>query len=302
MKHMLSSAILGALVAALAARAAAPVRVMILDGESAGAYHRWQVVTPVLKKMLDETGLFTVDVVTAPGQSGQLIAFKPAFSRYAAVVFNYDAPDERWPADVKRAFEEYVQGGGGVVIVHAADNAFPLWQAFNEMIGVGGWRGRAEGAGPRWYVKDGALTSDATPGPAGTHGTRLPFAITVRDADHPITRGLPATWMHQGDELYASLRGPGRNMTVLASAFSDASNHGTGRDEPQLIAVHYGSGRIFHTTLGHDVHALSSVDFVATFQRGTEWAATGAVTQKVPAAFPTANTVSYRADLAAMDR
>jgi hypothetical protein len=43
------------------------------------------------------------------------------------------------------------------------------------------------------------------------------------------------------------------------------------------------------------------VDFVVTFQRGVEWAATGRVTQKVPASFPSANIVSYRADLAAMD-
>jgi hypothetical protein len=43
------------------------------------------------------------------------------------------------------------------------------------------------------------------------------------------------------------------------------------------------------------------VDFVVTFQRGTEWAATGAVTQKVPASFPTANSVSFRSDIAAMD-
>ena len=46
---------------------------------------------------------------------------------------------------------------------------------------------------------------------------------------------------------------------------------------------------------------VSSVDFVVTFQRGTEWAATGAVTQKMPATFRTADTVSYRADIAAMD-
>ena len=90
-------------------------------------------------------------------------------------------------------------------------------------------------------------------------------------------------------------------MTVLATAHSEPSNHGTGRDEPQLLVVQYGRGRVFHTTLGHDVNALSSVDFVTTFQRGTEWAATGAVTQRVPSAFPTADTVSYRADLAAMD-
>jgi type 1 glutamine amidotransferase len=107
--------------------------------------------------------------------------------------------------------------------------------------------------------------------------------------------------MHQGDELYASLRGPGRNMTILATAFSDPANQGTGRDEPQLMVVQYGSGRVFHTTFGHDVNGMSSVDFVITFQRGVEWAATGAVTQPIPASFPTATSVSYRADLAAMD-
>jgi type 1 glutamine amidotransferase len=68
-----------------------------------------------------------------------------------------------------------------------------------------------------------------------------------------------------------------------------------------LMALSYGKGRVFHTTLGHDINALSSVDFVATFQRGTEWAATGRVTQKVPSNFPTANSVTYRSDLAAMD-
>jgi uncharacterized protein len=217
------------------------------------------------------------------------------------VVLNYDAPDERWPADLKAAFEQYMKNGGGLVSVHAADNAFSGWKAFNEMIGVGGWRDRNERSGPMWYYKDGTLTSDPTPGSAGSHGARTPFQIVVRNADHPITKGLPKIWMHQGDELYATLRGPGQNMTVLATAYSDPANHGTGHDEPQLMVLGYGKGRIFHTTLGHDVNGLSSVDFVATFQRGTEWAATGMVTQKVPAGFPTADVVSYRADLAAMD-
>ena len=301
MKHYIQILAGGLLaIASASALAAPPIRVLILDGESAAPYHNWKSETPVLKAELDETGLFTTEVLTAPPADGDFSQFHPDWAKYQVVVFNYDAPDARWSADVKASFETYMKNGGGLVTVHAADNAFPGWAAYNEMIGIGGWRGRTETAGPYWHYKDGKLVSDETAGRAGNHGARIPFKVTVRDPNHPIMKGLPPVWMHQGDELYSKLRGPG-HMTVLATGFSDSANRGTGFDEPQLMVSQFGKGRAFHTTFGHDVMALSSVDGVVTFQRGVEWAATGRVTQAVPASFPTATTVSYRVDLAAKD-
>ncbi len=279
--------------------AAAPVKVMILDGASAAAYHDWKLTSQIMKRELEEAGLFDVTVVSAPPADGDFSTFHPDFARYQVIVSNYDAQD--WPGPLKAEFEAYMKHGGGLVVVHGADNAFPDWAAFNEMTGLGGWRGRDAPAGPYWYFKDGKLSSDPSPGPAGLHGRRKPFRITARAPDHPIMRGLPPVWMHAPDELYTRLRGPGRNMAVLATAYADPANRGTGFDEPMLMALHWGKGRIFHTTLGHDAMALSCVGFITTLRRGTEWAATGRVTQKVPKDFPTADTVSYRADLAAMD-
>jgi type 1 glutamine amidotransferase len=283
------------------ARAAEPIPVLIVDGESGGPYHDWPRVTAALERILGEVGLFEVNVATAPPSAGDFGKFTPNFSAYRAVVLNYDAPDERWSAPLKLSLERYVEGGGGLVAVHAADNAFPGWRAYNEMLGVGGWRGRDERAGPYWYFRGGALVADEAPGAGGSHGRRVPFEVVVREPSHPIMRGLPAVWMHGDDELYARLRGPG-GMTVLATAYSDTGNAGSGRDEPQIMVREYGRGRVFHTTFGHDVRALSSVDFVVTLQRGTEWAATGDVTQAVPSSFPAAEAPSYRDDLAALGR
>jgi type 1 glutamine amidotransferase len=100
--------------------------------------------------------------------------------------------------------------------------------------------------------------------------------------------------MHAGDELYDSLCGPAKELDVLATAHSDKANRGTGEEEPMLMTIRYGKGRVFHTTLGHDVPAMQCVGFITTLLRGTEWAATGKVTVKPPKDFPTADKVSVR--------
>lgn len=264
-----------------------PIKALIIDGQN---NHSWKTTTPVLKAILEETKLFTVDVATTPPKD--TTDFAPKFSDYAVVISNYNGAE--WPQATKNAFVEYVAKGGGFVSVHAADNSFPNWPEYNAMIGVGGWGGRSEKSGPYIRFKDGKFIRDESPGRGGSHGAQHPFLVEIRDKDHPIVKDLPEKWLHAQDELYDRLRGPAKNLTVLATAFADPKKGGSGEIEPQLMVIDYEKGRCVHTTLGHSDSAMKCVGFRVTFARGCEWAATGKVTQKVPEDFPTAEKVSTR--------
>ena len=268
----------------------ARLRVLIVDGQN---NHDWQTTTPLLKAMLQQSGRFSAEVATAPGPDKDASSFRPPFDAYDVVVSNYNG--ERWPEAVESDFDAYVRSGGGFVSVHAANNAFPEWQAYNEMIGLGGWGGRNEQSGPYVYVaNDGQLKRDVTEGRGGSHGPQHEFRVEARRPNHPILKGLPNVWMHAKDELYDRLRGPAKNFEVLATAYSSRDKKGTGRREPMLMAVEYGKGRVFHTALGHADYSMNCVGFITTLLRGTEWAATGKVTIPVPEDFPTADQSSSR--------
>ena len=266
-----------------------PMKALIIDGQN---NHDWKTTTPYLKKYLEETGLFTVDVATSPAKGENMSGFKPNFSAYKVIVSNYNG--EPWSQETQDAFEKYMRSGGGFVSVHAANNAFPEWKEYNQMIGLGGWGDRNEKSGPYVRFVDGKITRDLSPGVGGSHGAQHAFLVEIRDPSHPITAGLPVKWMHAKDELYDRLRGPAENLHVLATAYSDPATRGAGFHEPMLMTISYGKGRVFHTTLGHALEAIQCVGFITTLQRGAEWAATGKVTQKVPSDFPTADKTSSR--------
>lgn len=267
-------------------------KALIITGQN---NHNWKASSPILKQLLDQTGLFSSDIATSPEKKGDMSSFNPDFSKYNLVVLDYNG--DSWNEKTKAAFLEFVKNGGGVVVYHAADNSFPAWKEYNEIIGLGGWGKRNEKSGPYVYYKNNVLVTDTTAGIAGSHGKRSEFLVKTRMADHPITKGLPMRWMHGSDELYSQLRGPAQNMDILATAFANPEQ-GTGRDEPMLMTIKYGKGRIFHTALGHADDgggpAMQCVGFIVTLQRGAEWAASGSVTQEVPLDFPNVAGVSIR--------
>jgi len=284
------------LVALIASAVAAPIKVLIVDGQN---NHDWKGTTPWLKKLLEDTGKFTVEVATTPPAKGDMSTFKPEFAKFDVVVSNYNG--EPWSDATKAAFEAFVKNGGGFVSVHAADNSFPEWPAYNAMIGIGGWGGRSEKSGPYVNYVDGKIVKDTTAGRGGSHGAQHEFLVETRDASHPIMKGLPEKWLHAKDELYDRLRGPAENLTVLATAYADPAKNGSGKNEPMLMVLSFGKGRVFHTTMGHaspgQKPAMECVGFITTFQRGTEWVATGKVTIPVPKDFPTAEKVSVRPEV-----
>ena len=269
-------------------------KTLIITGQN---NHNWKASSPVLKQILDATKLFTSEIMITPEKGGDMKTFNPDFSKYKLVVLDYNG--DSWSDKTNAAFLEYVKNGGGVVVYHAADNSFPEWKEYNRIIGLGGWGNRNEKDGPYVYYKNNQLVTDTSAGPGGTHGKRREFLVKTRITDHPITKGLPSRWMHGNDELYSLLRGPAENMQVLATAFADSTaGGGTMRDEPMLMVINYEKGRIFHTAMGHADEdggpAMQCVGFIATLQRGAEWAVTGDVTQPVPNDFPSVAGVVLR--------
>jgi uncharacterized protein len=321
-KHLGTLAVVAATVLPVLAadKDAEKIRVLIIDGQN---NHNWRATTPLMKKELENCGRFTVDVATAPEKpqpphkpkqfqsegeelkyQKDLEAFKhkdavyrkamaqfhPDLRRYDVLLSNYNG--DPWPQEVQKELEDRLHEGKiDLVIVHAANNSFNNWTEYNRMIGMG-WRGNDFGA--RLTLDDSGkeVRVPKGKGPGAGHGAYHPFVITVRDAEHPITRGMPREWLHAGDELYHGMRGPIENVHLLATAYDDKSKGGTGEHEPMIWTVTYGKGRVFHTPMGHDDRSMRCVGFVGTLQRGTEWAATGHVTLPLPKDFPTADKTS----------
>jgi hypothetical protein len=162
----------------------AHLKALIVTGQC-NPWHNWEVSSPILKQLLEQTGLFKVDTAISPPDDNGIENFKPDFADYNVVVLDYDGYNRRdWSEQTKTNFIDYVASGGGVVIYHSSDNSFPKWKQYNQIIGLGGWGGRNEKSGPIVYWQDGKVVFDNSPGSAGAHGPAQPFQVIIRNSNH----------------------------------------------------------------------------------------------------------------------
>ena len=272
------------------------IKTMIVTGQDKS--HWWEGGSDAIRMILGNSDMFIVDIHTTPDWEEDINVYNPDFNKYDLVIINYAG--NTWSESTRKNFEEYVSKGGGVVIVHSAITRMADWKAFDEMVGMAGWNGRNEKSGPYIYWKDGRKVYDDTPGSAGYHGLQHQSTITHRAIEHPVLKDLPPVWTHFKDEIYVRMRGPGKNMEILATTYEDMGNNLGKQHVPILWTVRYGKGRVFVTLLGHAGndpemrYSMECSGFQITLLRGSEWAAKGQVTQKPPEDFPGEGIISLR--------
>ena len=243
----------------------ARIQVLIITGQNG---HDWRATTPVLQKTLEDSGRFEVRVTEEFRGAGP-----ETLAPYDLVVLNYfekRKPELHWGEKADNALLEFVRSGKGLVVYHFSVAAFDGWTEYEKLCG-GNWRPDH-----------------------GHHSARHDFTVSIRDEEHPITRGLKRSFPQSNDELYANLSWqPAGAFHILAAAWDEHSLYqgkarqfvlGAGLDQPMLWTVQYHKGRVFVTALGHDAESIQTPAFVTTFTRGAEWAASGAVTLAVPLA------------------
>jgi type 1 glutamine amidotransferase len=271
-----------------------PVRVLIVDGFS---NHNWQLNTQLIKDIIEPTGLFEVDVSTAPEtiDAPGWDDWRPDFAAYDVVVQTCNSLGNRpsWPEPVKAAFVEYVRNGGGVYIWHAGNNSFEEWPEYNDIIGLG-WRKADFGYAITIDENEKVVRIPPGEGEKTGHGPRHDTVVR-RLGDHPIHKGMPRAWMTPDIEVYYYARGPAKNLQVLSYGINPKNN----MNWPLEWTVKYGKGRVYNSTFGHVwkndegmPDRMRCVGLQTIIIRTLEWLAGKDITWPVPEDFPTESTIS----------
>jgi type 1 glutamine amidotransferase len=221
---------------AVRANAGAATKILIVTGHDYPG-HKWKETTPVLTAHLAKDPRLEISVTEDPRFLGS-----PALSNYATIVLHYMNWEDPGPgAAAQENLRKTLETGTGLVLVHFACGAFQGWPEFVKMAGRV-WDPKLRGHDP--------------------YGL---FTVRMVDANHPITKGLRD--FTTTDELYTCLTGD-TPVHLLCDAVSKVDQ----KPYPMAFVLEYGKGRVFLSTLGHDVKAFND-EAGQLYRRAAAWAA-----------------------------
>ena len=170
--------IIGGLAFAQQPSAAPPkIAVLIVTGQNG---HNWRGTTPLLRKILEDTGKFEVRVTEEFRGAGP-----ETLAPYDLVVLNYferGRPELRWGEKTDSAFLDFVRSGKGVVVYHFSMAAFDGWTEYEKLSG-GNWRPNN-----------------------GHHSAPHNFVVEIKDQEHPIRHAEFRPLIHRLLERFSALR------------------------------------------------------------------------------------------------
>lgn len=216
-----------------------PAKILLVTGVDYPG-HKWRETAPALKRILEADPRLEVRVVEDPH-----FLDSATLTNYAALLLHFQNWEVAGPgAAARENLRRYVEAGGGLMSVHFACGAWhEEWPEFQNLVGR------------VWH------------GPSGPqHDPRGPFTVKIVDAAHPVTRGL--TDFETDDELYTCLTGAAP-IHLLAQAKSKVDH----QDHPMAFVREYGKGRVFLTTLGHDVKAYTNSAVPQLLRQAAAWTA-----------------------------
>lgn len=219
-----------------------PLKVLLVTG---GCCHNYTFQAEVIKKCVPSSLPVQWTVVNegGSGTEAKINLYNSAnwASGYDLIIHNECFADTKDTGYIRKITRAHYEGANAVVI-HCAMHSYRATEIndWREFLGVTTRR----------------------------HDHQSNYPVTVAKPDHPVMKGLPATWTSAKDELYI-IEKLWPNATALATSVSEVDR----KSYPVAWANSYGRSRIFGTTFGHSDETFKDSVFLKLLSNGIIWAA-----------------------------
>ena len=200
---------------------------------SGGGYHDYKTLNPVLIKRISELAHVQIDL-----KSGLDALKNPKFADgYDVVMYNFCFANDKDKEQIENALK-VTRDGKPTMMIHCAMHTFMSSDEWTDCCGM------------RTRV----------------HDPYRAFAIIKADKTHPITLTLPDHWPTPGDELYQTIKLGDRSTALFKGKVEKSINEHT-----VVWVSTYGKGKVFSTTLGHDLKTVNLPEYHRLLANGLLW-------------------------------